>query len=326
MERWSGVLRVPLHPNSRTFYRVGSSLCHSPETRTLCVPKANAIFFCGDRVEGTGNPVIERLSDLQKLSEIVVSKFGSFTNAWVIDASVFNGPFAVYKDFIPSVNQYGESSSYHPIGFPASTSTLSLLRNCLEQAKKVLLGTQVGTKSGCTPSRFSQPKTFILGFSKGGTVVNQIVTELGFLDIGSNVYSPDVVQRMDRKLGGSEEIYVVPKTKEALLNSISEIHYVDVGLNSTGAYLTNHEVFQRISKRLMQGAPELRFILHGTPRQWSDKRRDWIRNEKDQMLRLLESEAAKSGGKLKVLAKYYFADKPPSMQMHFEIIESLDVS
>jgi len=99
----------------------------------LQVPRANAIFFCGDRVEGTGNPVIERLSNLQKLSEIVVSKFGSSINAWVIEASVFNGPFAVYKDFILSMNQYGEPRSYNPIGFPASTSTVSLLSNCLEE-------------------------------------------------------------------------------------------------------------------------------------------------------------------------------------------------
>lgn len=327
MERWSGVLRVPLHPNSRTFHRVGASLCLSPETRTLRVPIANAIFFCGDRVEGTGNPVIERLSDLQKLSEIVVSKFGSFINAWVIEASVFNGPFAVYKDFIPSVNQYGEPRSYHPVGFPASASTISLLSNCLEEVKKVISGTQVDTKSGCTPSFcFSQPKTFILGFSKGGTVLNQIVTELGFSDIGSNANSPSMGQPMDRKFSGSEEIYVVPKTREGLLNSISEIHYVDVGLNSSGAYLTNHDVFERISKRLMQGAPPLRFILHGTPRQWSDRQRGWILNEKDKMLNLLESETPKSGAKLKVLARYYFADKPPSMQMHFEIIEILDIS
>lgn len=82
--------------------------------------------------------MIERLSDLQKLSEIVVSKFGSFINAWVIESSVYKGPFAVYKDFIPSVNQYGEPSSYHPIGFPASTSTVSLLSNCLEEVWPVL--------------------------------------------------------------------------------------------------------------------------------------------------------------------------------------------
>ncbi|KAK1560929.1 hypothetical protein Q3G72_032435 [Acer saccharum] len=52
--------------------------------------------------EGTGNPVIEKLSDLQKIAEILVSKFGSSFSAWVIEASDFNGPFAVYNDFVPS--------------------------------------------------------------------------------------------------------------------------------------------------------------------------------------------------------------------------------
>ena len=97
------------------------------------MPSANVIFFCGDRVEGTGNPVIEKLSDLQNISEIILSKFGSSSNAWVIEASAFNGPFAIYKDFIPSVNQYGEPKSYSPTGFPASTSTVSLLSNFLEE-------------------------------------------------------------------------------------------------------------------------------------------------------------------------------------------------
>ncbi|KAI9126544.1 hypothetical protein K1719_002140 [Acacia pycnantha] len=123
MARWSGVLRVSLYPNPRTYCRVGASICLSPESKTLSiceavlvlhslqfgrplfhyvthycpfapdgivylkifylvqVPSANAVFFCGDRVEGTGNPVIEKLSDLQKISEILVSKFGHSINA-----------------------------------------------------------------------------------------------------------------------------------------------------------------------------------------------------------------------------------------------------
>lgn len=97
------------------------------------VPSANAIFFNGDRIEGTGNPVIERLSDLQNIAKILVSKFGGSINAWVVEASVFSGPFAVYKDFIPSVNQRGEPKSYSPIGFPASRTTVSLLSDCLEE-------------------------------------------------------------------------------------------------------------------------------------------------------------------------------------------------
>jgi len=64
-----------------------------------------------------------------------VSKFGPFINAWVIEASVFNGPFAVFKDFIPSVNQHGEPRSYHPTGFPESTSPVSLLSNFLQEVR-----------------------------------------------------------------------------------------------------------------------------------------------------------------------------------------------
>ncbi|XP_059311172.1 uncharacterized protein LOC132062659 [Lycium ferocissimum] len=137
MDRWTGILKVPLYTNSTTYYRVAASLCLSPSTnKSLSVPAANAIFFNGDKIEGTGNPVIERLSDLQKIAEILVSKFGNSINAWVVEAPVFNGPFAVYKDFIPSVNEYGEPKSYDADGFPASSSIVLLLWNCL---KEVLL-------------------------------------------------------------------------------------------------------------------------------------------------------------------------------------------
>lgn len=97
------------------------------------VPVANAVFFNGDRVEGSGNPVIERLSDIQKIAEILVSKFGSSINAWVFEAPSFNGPFAVYKELIPSVNKWGEPKSYSSVGFPASTSIISLLSTCLKE-------------------------------------------------------------------------------------------------------------------------------------------------------------------------------------------------
>lgn len=97
------------------------------------VPSANAIFFHGDRVRETRNHVIERVYDLQKVAEIIVSKFGNSVNAWVVEASLYNGPFAVYKDFVPSVNQWGEPKSYSSISFPASSSILSLLSSCLKE-------------------------------------------------------------------------------------------------------------------------------------------------------------------------------------------------
>lgn len=320
MDCWTGVLKVPLAPSSTSYCRVAVSLCLSTASKTLAVPSANAIFFNGDRAEGTKNPVIERLSDLQKIAQILVSKLGGCVNAYVIEAPVFNGAFAVYKDFIPSVNRYGEPKSYNPVGFPASNSTVSVLLNCLKEAKKVIPRRE---QESLTDSvSFNRPKTCIFGFSKGGTVLNQLVAELGSLEVKSHMKPQPANGEFSNV---EEDIQIIPTTKEGLLNSISEIHYLDVGLNSAGAYITNHDVIERISKRLMQGAPGIRFVLHGTPRQWCDSNRVLIRNEKDKLVHLLESESRRSGGKLQVSEKFYFGDKPPSLQMHFEIIEDMDV-
>ncbi|KAL9429908.1 hypothetical protein AB3S75_025322 [Citrus x aurantiifolia] len=308
MDRWSGILRIPLNPNTNTFYRIGASLCLSSSSKTktkaLAVPSANAIFFNGDRVEGTGNPVIEKLSDLQNIADILVSKLGASVNAWVIDACVHNGPFAIYNDFVPNLNSRGEPKSYSPIGFPASTATVSLLSNCLQEAKNVTSrNPRESYSTGTSASSFHKPKTFILGFSKGGTVLNQLVTELGHLEANKSPVNAASIEEWAMS-SIQEEPQIIPRTKESLLNSINEIHYVDVGLNTAG----------------------IRFVLHGTPRQWSDSWRVWIRNEKDKLVHLLESESQKNGGKLQVCERFYFADKPPDMQMHFEIIESMDVS
>ncbi|XP_027160658.1 uncharacterized protein LOC113761743 isoform X2 [Coffea eugenioides] len=326
MDRWTGILKVPLHPNSSSFYRVAASLCLFSSTKTLAVPSANAIFFNGDRVEGTGNFVIERLSDVQKIAEILVSKFGSTINAWVIEANTFNGPFAVYKDFIPTVNLDGEPQSYNATGFPASSSIVLLLSNCLKEAKSSMLGGQPYQAAPSASCSFKQ-KTLFLGFSKGGTVLNQLLTELGSMEVqptGSDSQAKKTM--MDEGSGMWEEHQIIPTSKEELLNSIAEIHYVDVGLNSEGAYLTNQDVIEGISDRLTRRAFGMRIILHGTPRQWSDRWRTWICKEKNEFFRLLKLAARKNMGKLMLRERFYFADRPPSLQMHFEIIENLDVS
>lgn len=339
MDRWSGILKVPLYPNSRAQYRVAASFCLSSLSRNPIVPSANAIFFNGDRVEGTGNPVIERLSDLQRIAEILVLKLGDSVNAWVIEASTFNGPFAVYKGFIPSVNKWGEPSSYDPTGFPASSSITSILSSCLKEAKD-LISARVEESFGgeiSTPSLI-QPKTLLFGFSKGGTVLNQLVTELAFSEVKSTT---NPIQENGQLMNDGhtyimKEESIIPTSKERLLNSIAEIHYVDVGLNSTGAYLTDHDVIKRVAEHVKQRGSGIRFVLHGTPRQWSDSWRVWIRKEKDTMAHLLDSETQrcegndsatqKREGKLCVCERFYFADRPPNLQMHFEIIESMDLS
>ncbi|XP_010518096.1 PREDICTED: UPF0565 protein C2orf69-like isoform X2 [Camelina sativa] len=327
MERWSGVLKIPLDASTVNYYRVAASLClsSSSSSKILTVPSENAIFFHGDRVQDTGSPVIERLYDLQKVAEIIVSKFGNSVNAWVVEASVFDGPFAIYKDFVPSVNQWEEPKSYLPTGFPASSSIVSLLSSCLHEAKNLILkeGKQV-----CLIDQIASvhhcPRTIVLGFSKGGVVINQLMSEISSLDI--NFAEP---------MSQHDKIQIIPASKDSFLNSISQVHYIDVGLNSSGAYITDHNLVQRISQRIAQRADSLRIVIHGTPRQWCDKQRGWIRKEKDELLRLLEAETENSGGKLQVLERFYFSGRLPErfyfsgrlpdLQMHFEIIDVMDV-
>ncbi|PKI79086.1 hypothetical protein CRG98_000519 [Punica granatum] len=289
MDRWKAVLKDPVCPNSRACYRVAVSLCIHPASKTLAVPSVNAIFFNGDRVEGTRNPVIERLSDLQHLADVLVSKFGGSTNAWVIEASTFNGPFAVYKDFIPSVNRYGEPKEYSATGFPASASIISLLSKCIEK----------------------------------------LVTELSSCDVTSSSYPYSIEVRQQFAGEAPTAVYashILPTTKESFLGSMTDVHYVDVGLNSPGAYITDRDVISRISDRVARGAHPVQFFIHGTPRQWCDRERAWIPEEKDVLVGLLKSESLKVGGKLQVSERLYFSDRPRDLQMHFEIIEKLDVS
>ncbi|CAN1748760.1 Mitochondrial protein C2orf69 [Linum perenne] len=292
MNRFRAILKVPLNRKTPSLYTVAVSLSLSPNSPNPT--SANAILFHGDRVAaaaagGGGTPLIEKLSDPQTIADILISKFGESVNAWVIEAPVHTGPFAVYRDFIPTVNRFGEPESYDPKGFPASTSISTLISNCFNEIEKSV--------SVDIPKLSSVP-TYVLGFSKGGTVINQLVTELS--------------------CSGSEQ-------SPEFLDSIWEVHYVDVGLNCRGAYVTDCSVIEAIGRRLSESNRRIRFVLHGTPRQWGDERRNWIREEKEEMVRLLELEVGRTGGKLQVCEKVYFSGKEADLEMHFEVLEAMDV-
>ncbi|XP_064935200.1 uncharacterized protein LOC135584344 isoform X1 [Musa acuminata AAA Group] len=318
MDRWTGCFKVSLNPTKAgSCLKVAASLMFSPSSRTLLMPSVNAILFNGDKVQGTGNSVIERLSDSRNISELLVSKLGCSANVWVVEASTFNGPFAVYKEFIPSLTSRGDPKRYDPNGFPASSAIVAILSRCFEQVPSLTSSNLVEQTKGnvdaptLLPTPF--PKTIILGFSKGGTVVNQLVTEFAHLKASPQIFD----RRQD---------HLYPISEDDLLFSISEFHYVDVGLNSAGAYLTDRTVIKKVAELLLVHNASVRFVLHGTPRQWFDRHRPWIRKEKDIMLQLLKDEAHRCEGKLQATERFYFANNLPSLQMHFEIIQVMDLS
>jgi hypothetical protein len=117
---------------------------------------------------------------------------------------------------------------------------------------------------------------------------------------------------------------LVPATASDVLSSISEFHYVDVGLNCAGAYITDHAVIRGIANYVCHTSNNLCVVLHGTPRQWSDSNRPWITTEKDRMLQLLQDEAKRCHGRLLLAEKKYFDGRARSLLMHFEILEAMD--
>lgn len=205
--------------------------------------------------------------------------------------------------------------------------SLTLVLSTL-QVESIISQRQKEPYSSTAPVLSHQLKTFILGFSKGGTVINQLVTELAYLEakptesavVHTKGQPPS--QEFSTVQEGNQ---IIPRSIGSLLNSITDIHYIDVGLNSPGAYITDYNVIERIGERTRESASGIRFLLHGTPRQWCDTRRDWIRDEKDKLVHLLESVAKDSRRSFVVQERFYFADRSPDMQMHFEIIESMDV-
>ncbi|CAL4967939.1 unnamed protein product [Urochloa decumbens] len=327
MDRWTGVVHVPLCRGGPPF-RVAASLILSP-AKTLAVPRANAILFTGDRVPGTGDPAIERLSDAAHIAGVLAGKLCGEINAWVVDSACFAGPFAVYRELVPSVNATGDPKGYDPTGFPAAAGVANILAHGIaEQIQNKLLGcsakdSAVNQQPAASLSSYYPPKTIILGFSKGGVVVNQLVTELSCWASESMKNLVDVSQSNPTH---STHNLLVPASTSDMLPSISEFHYVDVGLNCAGAYITDRSVIKKIGDYVLHTGQNLRFVLHGTPRQWSDPKRSWVQKEKDIMLQLLRDEAQRCDGRLSISEKMYFEGRPRSLLMHFEILEAMDVS
>ncbi|XP_015688871.1 uncharacterized protein LOC102705603 isoform X2 [Oryza brachyantha] len=314
MDRWTGVLHVPLSRGGPPF-RVAASLVLSP-AKTLAVPCANAILFTGDRVRGSGEPAIDRLSDAAYLARLLAGKLTGEANAWVVDAACLAGSFAVYRELVPSVNAMGDPKRYDPTGFPAAAGITNILAHCIRE------GSAGNQDPAASLLSYCPPKTVILGFSKGGVVVNQLVTELACLDSESAKISVDVSRSSPPVLTCN---LLVPVSATEFLSSVSEFHYVDVGLNRAGAYITDHAVIKEIANYVIRNSMNIRFVLHGTPRQWSDPNRSWIQMEKDIMLQLLQDEAQRCEGRLLLSEKRYFDGKPRSLLMHFEILEVMDI-
>eukprot|EP00899_Mesostigma_viride_P021602 jgi/Mesvir1/29443/Mv23023-RA.1 len=221
-----------------------------------------------------------------------------------------------------------------------------------------------GSTSSCSPPTYSShypspwelpPPVTLVGHSKGGIVLNQLLSEMAS--------------------GGAD----VLASAASFLSSVTSLHWVDAGLNCRGVFVTDPAVLAqvgdgrpptlapvavhplppgvhpsalpavantqgeggtRVSSDGTRGhsegtsaphregggghgggslRPPARLYLHGTPRSWEDRRRPWIPEEKRRFVAHLRDHG------VPVWEKLYFTGQPASMTMHFAVLDEMVV-
>ena len=174
-------------------------------------------------------------------------------------------PFAVYDSLLPQpLTASGEPTARYSGGEQkASTALYALLAAAYSKVS------QPATADSPTPP------LLLLGFSKGGIVLNQILAERAAAS--------------DERTDGAS----------ALLRRIAQVHYLDAGSQSRGAHLTDPAVVDALAR--CSSPPSI--CLHGTPRQWRDPQRRWLADEKDRSVKMLVAAG------LHVREREYFVDE-----------------
>lgn len=238
------------------------------------------VFFVGDQLEAMGLPprVLE-LQNPRAQAALMADKFRGSAVAVVVP-SRYEGGCASYDHFLHRTTATGEPLGYAAggsAGFKAAAQLASLLTSVgLWPSGCKLSGGQKAplTSTGATSEAAVGPSTsklsvavpvavHLVGFSKGGVVLNQLLTELAEFSqptqryTGSKPLRPAVPLFSDlpRHPAGVpvEGENVTSRTapaplKEAdertaeLLRSIQCVHYLDAGLNGRGGYLTDPSV------------------------------------------------------------------------------------
>jgi hypothetical protein len=219
------------------------------------------ILFPGDQLPDSLPTQLLELQDPLVQVEGLQQRFPLHTDFLVVFPSQMSRDgFSRYDQFLVSSSPTGEPSQY--IG--NTGRALAELRRIIDDhCQRIPAVAEIDDDDGCRQYRVD-----VVGFSKGGVVVNQIIAEMGCEVNGEQDRSTsDAWQWAWRVLRG--------------------LHYVDAGLNSPGAYICEPEVIRGFSATRQQLRSNLFVTMTGTWRQWAEASRPWIRREADELFQLL---------------------------------------
>lgn len=275
-----------------------------------CMPDGIAVLFQGDRIEAYGvDAEVMRLQEPDVQARCIASRFPNTWATVVISPSRTEAGAACFDHFFEKLTLTGEPLGYKPGMFKASSQLCSLLMN-----SGLLVSDSVSDDLASNARKF--PPCVVIGFSKGGIVLNQLLTEMAGCNMTvSSDQQPGQMQRCPSSASCSAE----------LLQSITEFHFLDTGLNCRGAHLTDSEIISALGAAMKEekdksiadvlgNKKKPILYLHGTPRQWTDARRPFIAAERDTFIQLCEKND------VSINSKYYFEGQKPSLRMHFDIL------
>jgi len=248
--------------------------------------------------------------------------------------------FSVYSNMLLQTTLSGEPLGYNARGFRVSTKRMacqmssvksSALGQHSDPAAPVLLGGGPGdARSSIASSHIAEVlraasascrnqarnvdgvellglPLWLVGFSKAGTVLSQVLTEMAALE--------------DARRDATSVTEVAGACNDdavRLLDSVRQVHYLDAGLNCHGAHMTDARHADSIAARASR--LQLHVAFHGTPRQWRDTRRPWIAQEQARSASLLRAAG------LAVSERMYCEGVQPGLRQHFQAIFSAQLN
>ena len=234
--------------------------------------------------------------NLENTAKIILDKFPAATVFIIKPSKMFLNTFSVYNNFlyfdedcVPEFTKdFGAFLHLHSLYKEAHARALEIELNghhasgnhgdegCLATASVAKCSSEHAVLDSGIPVK-------LIGFSKGCVVLNQFVHELDYFKDDENL--------------------------KLFVSSISEMYWLDGGhLGSSGAYVTEEDKLKKLKKL------GCKVLVHVTPYQIKDSRREWIGKEEEIFIEKLKEL------NVDVIEYRHFIDEPGSVENHFKIL------
>jgi hypothetical protein len=274
-------------------------------------------------------------------AELLAAKFGDAANVWIVRPSRFHfGAFACFDGFVDT-NTVGAVQSYPSNGSaveqlaslmesvreileqdPGQDQGAFSLKNCSEDNPIIIRWTQLIVYYGCVVRISTLLPVHLVGFSKGGVVLNQIATEIATRwheeDLNSSINTAGEANQDEELHTQTETMGVSPSHASLcrpLASMVASIHWLDSGNGSKrGAVPVDQETLVGLSQ-----LRSLQLCVHVTPYQFESKERPWVKNEVLHLVTTLTRLGAN------VAFMKYAEDEPATLASHFQILRDFQV-